>query len=678
MVRCQVLASYVPGSWAGASASVPSTPPALLSTSQPPTPPEVLGRARTAPGTPPAALARAAAPSTPLDLAPRTSRDALVGAGAAGVSAPRSDGASSSDDSDESPTDSLFRHPPSDGSSEVAPEAAALFVPDSPPPSAGSAPEASGAASSSAPVAPQERRDRLDAEIAVSNLFVAAEEAHHRLDRERLRRPSPGGDGDGEEQTDRLRRNPPAGISSPTPLGLGDPLQGRVGRGAPEGAPRCAPAATRAAAGAAELGADGLCVVCMEMSADYLPVSCMHMCCCQGCAMEIQRQDNRCPICRFHVEEWKRVYLPSRAAEGGGPAGKGRGEKEKKDKKGKKRRHDKEDIEGSHRKRRREKRSEEEKDSNGADRERKRKKHKKMKKGQGEAEGDAWLDAAGRSRQKVAKLEAEMQLRVADMCPEDCAAALRQYCEQISEWLNPDSLPPGFLPSHLRELKAQLVEELRQLGAAAAQAPVAAAAARAPAGRAVPSAAAGAGDLRPGGRVRLEGVQCRPELNGLEGTLVSFLGEEGRWRVQLDGEAERSRLFLAANLAPVVGAPPGAERRAAPEGGAASPAAAVAASAARAPSVGASSAASPAARSAAGLGGAGGVVEEGYQEGGAALEALPRECSLCRSALEGPRFSAPKQTLTTRCTGVPRHVFDWWGGNWVKDRGGPALLRGRG
>ncbi|CAK0818049.1 unnamed protein product, partial [Prorocentrum cordatum] len=59
---------------------------------------------------------------------------------------------------------------------------------------------------------------------------------------------------------------------------------------------------------------------------------------------------------------------------------------------------------------------------------------------------------------------------------------------------------------------------------------------------------------RPGVRVRLEGIQSKPELNGLEGTLVAFHEEKGRWQVQLDGETE-CKLFKGASLAWIASAP---------------------------------------------------------------------------------------------------------------------------
>lgn len=55
--------------------------------------------------------------------------------------------------------------------------------------------------------------------------------------------------------------------------------------------------------------------------------------------------------------------------------------------------------------------------------------------------------------------------------------------------------------------------------------------------------------LARGGRVRIEGLQARPELNGQEGTLVRFIESSERWQVKLNDSSDGSTLSLRpANL----------------------------------------------------------------------------------------------------------------------------------
>merc|ERR1719310_218496 len=59
---------------------------------------------------------------------------------------------------------------------------------------------------------------------------------------------------------------------------------------------------------------------------------------------------------------------------------------------------------------------------------------------------------------------------------------------------------------------------------------------------------AGDGGLVVGARVRLEGLQTRPDLNGQTGILINFDEEKGKWAVKLDRKSEGAKLFKPSNL----------------------------------------------------------------------------------------------------------------------------------
>mmetsp|Transcript_32095 Transcript_32095/g.81440 ORF Transcript_32095/g.81440 Transcript_32095/m.81440 type:complete len:95 (-) Transcript_32095:125-409(-) len=52
-----------------------------------------------------------------------------------------------------------------------------------------------------------------------------------------------------------------------------------------------------------------------------------------------------------------------------------------------------------------------------------------------------------------------------------------------------------------------------------------------------------------GARVRLRGLQAKPELNGQEGTCSDFQADAGRWTVRLDNGEDFA--FKVANLQPL-------------------------------------------------------------------------------------------------------------------------------
>ena len=47
------------------------------------------------------------------------------------------------------------------------------------------------------------------------------------------------------------------------------------------------------------------CIICMDATSDTVLDPCMHLCCCSGCAKQLQE----CPQCREPVEYRKRVYV---------------------------------------------------------------------------------------------------------------------------------------------------------------------------------------------------------------------------------------------------------------------------------------------------------------------------------------------------------------------------------
>merc|ERR1712048_703600 len=53
----------------------------------------------------------------------------------------------------------------------------------------------------------------------------------------------------------------------------------------------------------------------------------------------------------------------------------------------------------------------------------------------------------------------------------------------------------------------------------------------------------------PGTRVCITDLKAKPELNGVEGTLVAFNADKARWQVQLDNDLG-SKLFKEENLEP--------------------------------------------------------------------------------------------------------------------------------
>lgn len=60
--------------------------------------------------------------------------------------------------------------------------------------------------------------------------------------------------------------------------------------------------------------------------------------------------------------------------------------------------------------------------------------------------------------------------------------------------------------------------------------------------------------LAPNARVRISGLKKRPELNGVEGTLVRYMQNRGRWAVQVPGE-EKPVQVLPECLASLAGEP---------------------------------------------------------------------------------------------------------------------------
>merc|ERR1719183_941972 len=55
-------------------------------------------------------------------------------------------------------------------------------------------------------------------------------------------------------------------------------------------------------------------------------------------------------------------------------------------------------------------------------------------------------------------------------------------------------------------------------------------------------------ELQVGQYVRLTGLQARPDLNGVIGTLKEFKADKGRWAVKVHKSAEGEKLFKATNL----------------------------------------------------------------------------------------------------------------------------------
>jgi len=55
--------------------------------------------------------------------------------------------------------------------------------------------------------------------------------------------------------------------------------------------------------------------------------------------------------------------------------------------------------------------------------------------------------------------------------------------------------------------------------------------------------------LHPGARVKLTGLQARPDLNDTQGYVVSYDAAKARWAVKLRGSTDSNKLFKAANLA---------------------------------------------------------------------------------------------------------------------------------
>merc|ERR1719399_1120828 len=66
------------------------------------------------------------------------------------------------------------------------------------------------------------------------------------------------------------------------------------------------------------------------------------------------------------------------------------------------------------------------------------------------------------------------------------------------------------------------------------------------AGAAAAATSVGDGGLRPGMRVCIQGLQARPELNGLQGELSEYVTAEERWRVVMDDGS--GKCLKAANL----------------------------------------------------------------------------------------------------------------------------------
>ena len=47
------------------------------------------------------------------------------------------------------------------------------------------------------------------------------------------------------------------------------------------------------------------CSICMSNKADCLLIPCGHHCCCSGCAEELRKRRQPCPICRADIEQYR-------------------------------------------------------------------------------------------------------------------------------------------------------------------------------------------------------------------------------------------------------------------------------------------------------------------------------------------------------------------------------------
>lgn len=54
------------------------------------------------------------------------------------------------------------------------------------------------------------------------------------------------------------------------------------------------------------------CVICMSEPRDTTVLPCRHMCMCNECAMAVQTQTNKCPVCRAGMESLLHIKIQNK------------------------------------------------------------------------------------------------------------------------------------------------------------------------------------------------------------------------------------------------------------------------------------------------------------------------------------------------------------------------------